>query len=56
MDYPVIGYDKTSGLGRFTNSIYKQNHIKPSIAFESSDEMPSLPLLQKILGLVLLHM
>ena len=38
LDYPVIGYDKTSGLGRFTNSIYKQNHIKPSIAFESSDE------------------
>ena len=32
------GYDRTSGLGRFTNSIYKQNHIKPSIAFESSDE------------------
>ena len=38
LDYPVIGYDRTSGLGRFTNSIYKQNHIKPSIAFESSDE------------------
>ncbi|MBU5461020.1 LysR family transcriptional regulator [Anaerostipes sp. MSJ-23] len=38
MSYPVIGYDKTSGLGKFTNSIYQQYHIKPSIAFESSDE------------------
>lgn len=38
MDYPVIGYDKTSGLGRFTHEIYKQNHINPSIAFETSDE------------------
>ena len=38
LDYPVIGYDHTSGLGRFTNSIYRQNHMKPSIAFETPDE------------------
>ena len=38
MDYPVIGYDRTSGLGQYTTSIYKQNHMKPSIAFETSDE------------------
>ena len=38
MDCPVIGYDRTSGLGKYTNSIYEQNHMKPSIAFESSDE------------------
>lgn len=37
-NYPVIGYDKTSGLGQFTTSIYKQNHISPSIAFETPDE------------------
>ena len=46
LDYPVIGYDRTSGLGRFTNSIYKQNHIKPSIAFESSDENAHVESLQ----------
>lgn len=38
LSYPVIGYDRTSGLGRYTNSIYKQNKMNPSIAFETSDE------------------
>lgn len=38
LSYPVIGYDRTSGLGQYTHSIYRQNHMKPSIAFETSDE------------------
>lgn len=38
LSYPVIGYDKTSGLGQYTHSIYRQNHMNPSIAFETSDE------------------
>lgn len=37
-EYPIIGYDRTSGLGQYTNAIYRQNHMKPSIAFETSDE------------------
>lgn len=38
LSYPVIGYDRTSGLGQYTHSIYRQNHMTPSIAFETSDE------------------
>ncbi len=38
LSYPVIGYDRTSGLGQYTHSIYRQNHMEPSIAFETSDE------------------
>lgn len=38
LSYPVIGYDRTSGLGQYTHSIYRQNHMNPSIAFETSDE------------------
>ena len=56
LDYPVIGYDKTSGLGRFTNSIYKQTISNRLSLLNLRMKMPSLPLLQKILGLVLLHM
>lgn len=38
LSYPVIGYDRTSGLGQYTHSLYRQNHMEPSIAFETSDE------------------
>ena len=38
LSYPVIGYDRTSGLGQFTTSIYQQNRMEPKIAFETSDE------------------
>ena len=38
LSYPVIGYDRTSGLGQFTTSIYRQNRMEPEIAFETSDE------------------
>lgn len=27
-EYPVVGYDRTSGLGQYTNSIYRQNHMQ----------------------------
>lgn len=51
MDYPVIGYDRTSGLGKFTNAIYKQNHIHPSIAFETSDENAIASLVSEDFGI-----
>lgn len=51
LSYPVIGYDRTSGLGRYTNSIYKQNSMKPSIAFETSDENAIASLVSEDFGI-----
>ena len=36
--YPVIGYDKTSGLGKFTNHIYSSYALHPNIICESPNE------------------
>lgn len=36
--YPLIGYDRTSGLGRFTNRTYTSYSISPDIICESPDE------------------
>ena len=37
-NYPLIGYDKTSGLGKFTNQIYNSYSVNPNITCESPDE------------------
>ena len=37
-DYPVIGYDRTSGLGKYTNRLYEIYGMKPNIICESPDE------------------
>jgi DNA-binding transcriptional LysR family regulator len=37
-EYPVIGYDRTSGLGKFTRSLYRSLNMKPNIVCECPDE------------------
>ncbi|XCP83440.1 LysR family transcriptional regulator [Roseburia hominis] len=37
-DYPVIGYDKFSGLGGLTNQFYQKNHLKVEFVCECPDE------------------
>ena len=51
LDYPVIGYDRTSGLGQFTTSIYRQNQMEPQIAFETSDENAIAALVSENFGI-----
>jgi DNA-binding transcriptional LysR family regulator len=36
--YPLIGYDRTSGLGRFTSRTYTSYTLHPNIICESPDE------------------
>ena len=52
LSYPVIGYDRTSGLGQFTTSIYQQNRMEPKIAFETSDENAIAALVVENFGVV----
>lgn len=36
--YPIIGYENKSGLGKYTHKIYVENNISPNIICESPDE------------------
>lgn len=52
-NYPIIGYDRTSGLGRFTNNIYKSYSITPDITCESPDENAIASLVAEDFGIAL---
>ena len=51
--YPIIGYDKTSGLGRFTNRTYASYGISPEIICESPDENAIASLVAEDFGIAL---
>lgn len=51
--YPVIGYDRTSGLGRYTNWIYKSYGLHPDIICESPDENAIASLVAENFGVAL---
>lgn len=51
--YPVIGYDRTSGLGRFTNRTYSSYGITPNIICESPDENAIASLVAEDFGIAL---
>lgn len=51
--YPIIGYEKYSGLGKFTNHIYSTNNIHPSIIVESPDENAIASLVSEGFGIAL---
>ena len=52
-DYPLIGYDKTSGLGKFTNRLYASHHVTPDIICESPDENGISALVEENFGIAL---
>lgn len=52
-NYPVIGYDRLSGLGRYTNRLYKRLGIKPDILCECSDENSIQALVREEFGIAL---
>lgn len=51
--YPVMGYDRTSGLGGFTNRIYSSYSVNPDIICESPDENAIASLVAENFGIAL---
>ena len=51
--YPVIGYDRISGLGGYTNRLYRNLGIKPNILCECSDENAIQALVREQFGIAL---
>lgn len=52
-NYPVIGYDRISGLGGYTNRLYRNLGIKPDILCECSDENAIQALVREQFGIAL---
>jgi len=52
-NYPVIGYDRISGLGGYTNRLYRSLGIKPDIICECSDENSIQALVREQFGIAL---
>ena len=52
-DYPVIGYDNVSGLGKFTHRIYESYSLHPNIICESPDENAIASLVAEDFGIAL---
>ena len=51
--YPLIGYDRTSGLGRFTSRTYTSYTLHPNIICESPDENAIASLVAEDFGIAL---
>lgn len=51
--YPLIGYDRSSGLGKFTNRIYESHSLSPNIICESPDENAISALVAEDFGIAL---
>ena len=49
-DYPVMGYDRTSGLGGFTNRIYSSYSMSPTSSASPRMRMQLQPWWRKISG------
>ena len=52
-DYPVIGYDRFSGLGGYTNRLYRNLGIKPDIVCECADENAIQAMVRENFGIAL---
>ena len=55
-NYPVIGYDRISELGGYTNRLYRNLGIKPDIICECSDENAIQALVRAKFGIALVAM
>lgn len=51
--YPLIGYERTSGLGNFTNRLYQSYSLTPNIVCESPDEHSISALVAEDFGIAL---
>lgn len=50
---PIIGYDRSSGLGKYTNRVYETNGVHPDIICESPDELAISALVENNFGIAL---
>ena len=51
--YPVLSYDKTSGLGKYTRSFFKDHDVHPDFICESPDENGIASLVAEGFGIAL---
>lgn len=51
--YPVIGYDRESWLGNYTNQLYRRLSLKPNIVVECPDEHSIVALVSEEFGIAL---
>ncbi len=51
--YPVLGYDRSSGLGKYTHSFFNKHHILPEFICESPDENGIASLVAEVFGIAL---
>lgn len=51
--YPIIGYDRNSGLGKYTNRLYETHGLHLDIICESPDEYGITALVEKDFGIAL---
>ena len=52
-DYPVIGYDRDSGLGLYTHKLYRKHQIQPDIVIDCPDEYSIAALVAEDFGIAL---
>lgn len=52
-EYPIIGYDRTSGLGKYTRRLYAIHGLAPDIICESPDENAISALVEEAFGIAL---
>lgn len=52
-NYPVIGYERISGLGRYTKRLYRNMGLKPDIVCECPDENSIQALVHESFGIAL---
>lgn len=52
-NYPVIGYNRFSGLGTYTHNLYRRLKIHPDILCECSDENAIMALVSEKFGIAL---
>lgn len=53
INYPIIGYDKTSALGNFTNKIFREHNLSPNFVYFSPDENAIASLVAEDFGISL---
>ena len=53
VQYPVLSYDRSSGLGKYTHSFFNKHHILPEFICESPDENGIASLVAEGFGIAL---
>ena len=53
MNYPIIGYDKGSGPGRYSKRLYRRLDMKPNIIVTCPDEHSIMALVKEGFGIAL---